>query len=173
MRTRLSGAQRPDHRTPKPSLPYDTLKDKKLRDLLSHEGLLSSGDRKTLVKRHQMWTRMFNANLDSGHPKSDRELRRELSDWEHRNSTSGISSLLNKRGLDVSVDENGVSDHGTKYKVEFDALVAQIRERKKPKRSGQATAANPHSPIDTQAATPVRSPSGVEDDAPPASQDLY
>jgi DNA repair protein Rad18 len=136
MQTRRSSARAMvDTRTPRASKAYDTLKDKLLRDLLKEDGLRLGGDRKTMIKRHKQWVRMYNANLDSRNPKSDRTIRGELEDWEALHSKVS-SNNMNKRNGDGAVigDENGMLDHATKYATEFQELVQEIQDRKRRKK---------------------------------------
>ena len=42
-----------DNAAPLPKVSYDTLKDKKIRELLAEEKLPTTGDRATCVERHK------------------------------------------------------------------------------------------------------------------------
>ncbi|KAG6821052.1 hypothetical protein H0H93_007211 [Arthromyces matolae] len=63
-----------DDEHPLAKAPYDTLKDKKLKEMLNEQGLPTNGDRNQLVQRH------------SRNRKSRDELRRELKRWEEDKS---------------------------------------------------------------------------------------
>ncbi|TRM59928.1 hypothetical protein BD626DRAFT_550071 [Schizophyllum amplum] len=67
-----------------PKVSYDTLKDKKIRELLADEKLPTTGDRSTCVTRHKKWVMLYNANLDrsSANRKTRSQLQRELKKWE-------------------------------------------------------------------------------------------
>lgn len=67
-----------------PKVSYDTLKDKKIRELLADEKLPTTGDRSACVTRHKKWVMLYNANLDrsSANRKTRSQLQRELKKWE-------------------------------------------------------------------------------------------
>lgn len=49
---------------------YNLLSDRDLRKKLKEHGLSTSGTRQQLIKRHQEFVHMYNAQCDSLHPKS-------------------------------------------------------------------------------------------------------
>jgi E3 ubiquitin-protein ligase RAD18 len=100
----------------KPSQAYSMLKDAQLRQLLSKDSISTHGDRKTLIKRHEYWTDVFNANVDSSEPKSLRELKKELIEWE--NSKSKVSIQISESHLET-------------YKEEYEGLIEQVRKKRK------------------------------------------
>lgn len=67
---------------PLPKINYSFLKDKELRAKLRELGISSDGNRKILQDRHTEWMHLWNANVDSRHPRSKSELLQELSRWE-------------------------------------------------------------------------------------------
>lgn len=69
---------------PLPRLAYDTLKLKRLRELLEEHNLSTAGDRPVLAARHAQWVNMYNANLDAapGARKNQKQLRWELQQWD-------------------------------------------------------------------------------------------
>ncbi|KAI4517900.1 hypothetical protein K525DRAFT_209835 [Schizophyllum commune Loenen D] len=73
-----------DNAAPLPKVSYDTLKDKKIRELLAEEKLPTTGDRATCVERHKKWVMIFNGNLDrsASNRKSRAQLVKELKNWE-------------------------------------------------------------------------------------------
>ncbi|KAI5822318.1 hypothetical protein K523DRAFT_257174 [Schizophyllum commune Tattone D] len=73
-----------DNDAPLPKVSYDTLKDKKIRELLAEEKLPTTGDRATCVERHKKWVMIFNGNLDrsASNRKSRAQLVKELKNWE-------------------------------------------------------------------------------------------
>ncbi|KAJ4488566.1 hypothetical protein J3R30DRAFT_3794053 [Lentinula aciculospora] len=103
-----------------PTKSYDTLKDKVVRELLREHGLPTTGDRKTMIARHQRWVIIFNANLDRtrGMRKSLTILRRELRDWE--------TQQKNKTKHDV---QDPIA-YQIDQKSEFDTLVEAARPKK-------------------------------------------
>jgi hypothetical protein len=104
----------------KPAQAYSMLKETQLRQLLQKDSIASHGDKKTLIKRHQYWTDLYNANVDAIVPKSMRELKKELIEWE--------KSLKNVGEV--------VEGHLEKYKDEYTELLEQVRQRKKIKLEG-------------------------------------
>ena len=56
-----------------PKLVYNLMRDAELRRRLNEAGLSTSGDRSTLVRRHQELTLRFNAESDSLDPKSGKD----------------------------------------------------------------------------------------------------
>ncbi|KAI5899301.1 uncharacterized protein SCHCODRAFT_02482875 [Schizophyllum commune H4-8] len=73
-----------DNAAPLPKVSYDTLKDKKIRELLADEKLPTTGDRATCVERHKKWVMIYNGNLDrsASNRKSRAQLQKELKNWE-------------------------------------------------------------------------------------------
>ncbi|KAH8102938.1 hypothetical protein BXZ70DRAFT_927316 [Cristinia sonorae] len=67
---------------PIPKASYDTLKLKRLKEMLQEYDLPLTGEREQLEARHQHWVILFNANLDSSQRKSLGQLRRDLAAWE-------------------------------------------------------------------------------------------
>ena len=53
-----------------PKLVYNLMRDAELRRRLNEVGLPASGDRSTLIRRHQELTLLYNAESDSLNPKS-------------------------------------------------------------------------------------------------------
>lgn len=82
---RANSKSKPDpSATPIPKVAYRTLKDKRLREMLSDHDLPTTGDKDTLIRRHERWVLLYNANLDRS--LMDRstleELRMDLKKWE-------------------------------------------------------------------------------------------
>lgn len=57
-------------RKPMPKVVYNLLSDRDLKRKLKEQGLSSRGSRQQLVKRHQEFVHMYNAQCDSLNPKS-------------------------------------------------------------------------------------------------------
>ncbi|CAL1703473.1 unnamed protein product [Somion occarium] len=78
-----------DDASPIPKVAYHTLKEKRLREMLADHDLPNNGDKDTLIKRHERWALLYNANLDR--TPTDRltleDLRRELKKWETERQT--------------------------------------------------------------------------------------
>ncbi|KAJ3890354.1 hypothetical protein GG344DRAFT_88913 [Lentinula edodes] len=102
-----------------PTKSYDTLRDKAIRDLLHEHDLLTTGDRKTIVARHQRWVIIYNANLDKTHKmrKSLTSLRRDLRDWETQQKNKTKHDLPDPTAYQIQ------------QKSEFDMLVEAARPK--------------------------------------------
>ncbi|CAK5279435.1 unnamed protein product, partial [Mycena citricolor] len=107
-----------------PKLSYDTLKEKQIRDKLGEHGLVTIGDRATLVARHQRWTMLWNSNHDKGVERRQKigELRRELKKWEEDHAR-----LLKKKGDTESIKPD---EHLKANRSEFSRLVEEARKSK-------------------------------------------
>lgn len=70
--------------TPIPKVAYHTLKEKRLREMLSDHDLPTTGDKDTLIRRHERWVLVYNANLDRNPRDREtlEELIRKLKKWE-------------------------------------------------------------------------------------------
>ncbi|KAJ3820879.1 hypothetical protein F5878DRAFT_618567 [Lentinula raphanica] len=119
---------------PLPSKSYDTLKDKQVRELLSEHDLPTTGDRKTIIARHQRWVTIYNANLDKTLKmrKSLSILRRDLRDWE--------TQQKNKTKHDIE----DPTAYQIKQKSEFDMLIEAARPKGTPKSNSVTSVSNGH-----------------------------
>ena len=74
--------------TPIPKASYHTLKEKRIREMLSEHDLPATGDKDTLTRRHERWVLLYNANLDRN--PQDRltydEMKKDLKKWEETRS---------------------------------------------------------------------------------------
>uniref|UniRef100_A0A8C5UE12 RING-type E3 ubiquitin transferase n=1 Tax=Malurus cyaneus samueli TaxID=2593467 RepID=A0A8C5UE12_9PASS len=77
---------------------YNLLSDRDLRKKLKEHGLSTSGTRQQLIKRHQEFVHMYNAQCDSLNPKSVAELVKEL----EKNEKIRLQLECNKAGENVS-----------------------------------------------------------------------
>ncbi|KAK7449612.1 E3 ubiquitin-protein ligase rad18 [Stygiomarasmius scandens] len=109
-----------DEDLPLPKKSYGTLKDRAIRELLSEHNLPTTGDRNTLISRHQQWVIMYNANRDKSSKlrKSIETLRQELKQWESRQK--------GKTKLEIS----DTTTYQKQQKSEFDRLVNAARPKK-------------------------------------------
>lgn len=83
-------------------------------------GLPTTGDKKILVRRHQEFINLYNANLDSSRPISDKELYRQFKkDFVEQARESYTATKL------VDVDR-----HLEKNKDQFEELIRGIKKRK-------------------------------------------
>uniref|UniRef100_A0A669PJL5 RING-type E3 ubiquitin transferase n=1 Tax=Phasianus colchicus TaxID=9054 RepID=A0A669PJL5_PHACC len=65
-------------RKPMPKVVYNLLSDRDLKKKLKEHGLSSRGSRQQLIKRHQEFVHMYNAQCDSLNPKSGNKHRSEF-----------------------------------------------------------------------------------------------
>ncbi|KAF8527725.1 hypothetical protein BDD12DRAFT_919553 [Trichophaea hybrida] len=67
---------------PLSKLTYSFLSERQLRQKLRELGIPDSGSKKILQQRHTEWMNLWNANVDSLHPQSKRQLLNALDTWE-------------------------------------------------------------------------------------------
>ncbi|KAF9972439.1 E3 ubiquitin-protein ligase rad18 [Actinomortierella ambigua] len=72
----------PERRPLLPKLAYGVLTEKQLRKKLQELGLATHGDKALMQKRHAEYLTRYNANCDALRPFSDRELKRQMVEWE-------------------------------------------------------------------------------------------
>jgi E3 ubiquitin-protein ligase RAD18 len=107
---------------------YNFLKDKDLKKKLQESGIPAFGSRQLLMRRYTQWVDIFNANLDSPHPRSNRELLRELDIWER---TQGGHAPNHGQPVPTGVmkkDFDG-TEWGGRHRNHFDDLVAKARAK--------------------------------------------
>ncbi|KIY66055.1 hypothetical protein CYLTODRAFT_491794 [Cylindrobasidium torrendii FP15055 ss-10] len=110
-----------DEPSPLPKVSYDTLKDRQIKELLSEQGLPTTGDRQLLIKRHQQWVIMYNSNLDKKVTvrTTQAKLKADLARW------------LEKHAMSAKPVVEDVQAHQRKYGKEFAALTASARPKAK------------------------------------------
>ncbi|NXJ68727.1 RAD18 ligase, partial [Rostratula benghalensis] len=127
-------------RKPMSKVVYNLLSDRDLRKKLKEHGLSTQGTRQQLVRRHQEFVHMYNAQCDSLHPKSVAEVVKELEKNEKirvqlEMGRTGDSSLtFTKDQTEEEIDEIH-ADYRNKHRSEFQFLVDQVNNRWK--KSGQ------------------------------------
>lgn len=97
---------------------YALLSDAKLKKLLVDSGLSSKGNKQRLQARYREYVHQYNANMESQHPKSKRELLQEMRAWDmaqDRQSTNNI------KDIDAQKWQN-------QYHQDFDELIAQAKQ---------------------------------------------
>lgn len=102
--------------------------DTKLRAKLNQIGIPSWGQRKLMIRRHTEWVNIWNANCDSKNPRSERELLRELDQWERTQGgrapqSNGLSSTIMKKDFDGAAWTN-------RNKDDFSRLIAEAKRKK-------------------------------------------
>lgn len=116
-----------------PQISYGLMKDQALRKKLAELGILNTGPRLLLTKRHTEWVNIVNSNCDSSRPRSKRELLSELDTWERsqgRNILNGLGGVETNSVMRKDFDGAAWAvSHGN----EFQQLIARARERPRAK----------------------------------------
>uniref|UniRef100_A0A8C6K2X9 RING-type E3 ubiquitin transferase n=1 Tax=Melopsittacus undulatus TaxID=13146 RepID=A0A8C6K2X9_MELUD len=121
-------------RKPMSKVVYNLLSDRDLKKKLKEHGLSTRGTRQQLIKRHQEFVHMYNAQCDSLNPKSVAEVVKELENNEkirlqlELNKPGESSLTFTKDKTEKEIDEIH-SDYRKKHRSEFKFLVDQINNR--------------------------------------------
>ncbi|XP_057888168.1 E3 ubiquitin-protein ligase RAD18 isoform X1 [Melospiza georgiana] len=113
---------------------YNLLSDRDLRKKLKEHGLSTSGTRQQLIKRHQEFVHMYNAQCDSLNPKSVAEVVKELEKNEkirvqlECNKPGENSLTFTKDQTEEEIDEIH-TEYRNKHRSEFKFLVDQVNKR--------------------------------------------
>ncbi|NXT68224.1 RAD18 ligase, partial [Chaetops frenatus] len=113
---------------------YNLLSDRDLRKKLKEHGLSTSGTRQQLIKRHQEFVHMYNAQCDSLNPKSVAEVVKELEKNEkirvqlECNKPGENSLTFTKDQTEEEIDEIH-AEYRKKHRNEFKFLVDQVNKR--------------------------------------------
>ncbi|XP_062441634.1 E3 ubiquitin-protein ligase RAD18 isoform X2 [Rhea pennata] len=144
---------------------YNLLSDRDLKKKLKEQGLSTHGTRQQLVKRHQEFVHMYNAQCDSLNPKSVAEIVKELEKNEkirvqlEFNKPGENSLTFTKDQTEKEIDEVH-ADYRKKHRSEFQFLVDQVNNRWK--KSGKRKT---ESAQNTGEATAEKLPTDTGDDA--------
>ncbi|NXU41519.1 RAD18 ligase, partial [Drymodes brunneopygia] len=113
---------------------YNLLSDRDLRRKLKEHGLSTSGSRQQLIKRHQEFVHMYNAQCDSLNPKSVAEVVKELEKNEkiraqlECNKPGENSLTFTKDQTEEEIDEIH-AEYRKRHRSEFKFLVDQVNKR--------------------------------------------
>lgn len=107
-------------------LNYSLLKERDLRKKMVDLGVSTTGSKELLVRRHKEWVNLCNSNWDSLHPRSRRELLKDLSMWE-RTQGGNVSQRVSASNEVMSKDFDGAG-WAKQNKTDFDALIANARK---------------------------------------------
>ncbi|KAI5956838.1 RAD18 [Candida jiufengensis] len=116
-------------------LDFASLTTVKLKDKLSNLHLPTSGTRQQLELRYNQFFVLYNSNLDSNHPVSERILRQNLHQWElshsgfkkQTNAQFGVKNSSNS-GRSITDKNFSVSEWMNEYKPEFKELIQIARD---------------------------------------------
>ncbi|XP_006889011.1 PREDICTED: E3 ubiquitin-protein ligase RAD18 [Elephantulus edwardii] len=120
-------------RKPLPKIVYNLLSDRDLKKRLKQHGLSVQGNRQQLIKRHQEFVHMYNAQCDSLHPKSEAEIVKEIENIEMTRMRLEASNLnetimvFTKDQTEKEIDEIH-RIYREKHQNEFHRLVDQARK---------------------------------------------
>ncbi|XP_072454691.1 E3 ubiquitin-protein ligase RAD18 isoform X2 [Notamacropus eugenii] len=119
-----------------PKVVYNLLSDRDLRKKLKEHGLSSHGNKQQLIRRHQEFVHMYNAQCDSLHPKSVAEIVKEIENME-KTRVHLESNKLNENVMVFTKNqtEKEIDDIHSKYRKEhqneFKLLVDEVKSRYK------------------------------------------
>ncbi|NXM50198.1 RAD18 ligase, partial [Gymnorhina tibicen] len=125
---------------------YNLLSDRDLRRKLKEHGLSTSGTRQQLIKRHQEFVHMYNAQCDSLNPKSVAEVVKELEKNEkirvqlECNKPGENSLTFTKDQTEKEIDEIH-AEYRNRHRNEFKFLVDQVNKRWKKRDERKAESA--------------------------------
>ncbi|KAI3404219.2 RAD18 [Candida oxycetoniae] len=120
-----------------PKLDFVSLSTAKLKEKLSQLHIPTTGSRHQLELRYNQYFVLYNSNIDSNHPVSERTLRQKLHKWELSHSSfgrrNGIQEFSNSTSGSIShrsiTDKDfSVSEWMAVYGPEFKELVRQARK---------------------------------------------
>ncbi|XP_048212160.1 E3 ubiquitin-protein ligase RAD18 [Perognathus longimembris pacificus] len=120
-------------RKPLPKTVYNLLSDRDLKKKLKQHGLSIQGNKQQLIKRHQEFVHMYNAQCDALHPKSAAEIAQELENMEKTRMRLEASKLnesmmvFTKDQTEREIDEIH-SKYRKKHQNEFQLLVDQAKK---------------------------------------------
>ncbi|KAM6126411.1 E3 ubiquitin-protein ligase RAD18 [Phoenicopterus ruber ruber] len=121
-------------RKPMSKVVYNLLSERDLKKKLKEHGLSTHGTRQQLIRRHQEFVHMYNAQCDSLNPKSVAEVVKELEKNEkirvqlECNKTGENSLTFTKDQTEEEIDEIH-TDYRNKHRSEFQFLVDQVNKR--------------------------------------------
>lgn len=128
----------------KPTISYHGLKRKKLIELCQREGLGINGTDQDIKQRHADFIMLYNAQCDSQHPMSEREVAQEIMKQEKCRKRESVEAMQNgssnhstymKRLVDNITSGSGKATTGSKKVDEemgnsFKSMIANIKAKK-------------------------------------------
>ncbi|XP_076972792.1 E3 ubiquitin-protein ligase RAD18 [Tamandua tetradactyla] len=116
-----------------PKTVYNLLSDRNLKKKLKQHGLSVQGNKQQLIKRHQEFVHMYNAQCDALQPKSAAEIVKEIENMEKTRMRLEASKLnesvmvFTKDQTEKEIDEIH-SEYRKKHHNEFQLLVDQAKK---------------------------------------------
>lgn len=133
-------------RKPLPKLVYSVMAEKELRQRLKEWNLSTKGDKSTLVKRHQDFVMLYNAQCDSPTPMTAAQIAREVEKAEKTRAKEASSiSEASTSGLHFEKDQSEEDMDKTRQKYlnehqhDFNKLISDIQKRQRGKGNKSAT----------------------------------
>ncbi|XP_036037458.1 E3 ubiquitin-protein ligase RAD18 isoform X2 [Onychomys torridus] len=120
-------------RKPLPKTVYNLLSDRDLKKKMKQHGLSIQGNKQQLIKRHQEFVHMYNAQCDALHPKSAAEIVQEVENMEKTRMRLEASKLnenvmvFTKDQTEKEIDEIH-SKYRKKHQNAFQLLVDQAKK---------------------------------------------
>ncbi|KAM4021413.1 LOW QUALITY PROTEIN: E3 ubiquitin-protein ligase RAD18 [Anomaloglossus baeobatrachus] len=119
-------------RKPMAKVVYNLLSDRDLRKRLKDIGLSTQGTKQQMIRRHQEFLHMYNAQCDSLHPKSAAEIVSEIEKNEKICSALGAKRqsvmTFSKDQSEEQIDQIH-QDYRKKHESEFQQLIEQVKGR--------------------------------------------
>lgn len=115
-----------------PKLVYTLISVPKLKKMLKECHLSAQGSREQLVRRHQDFTHIYNAQCDSLNPKSAEDIAKEIENNERlRNQLDGKRKpvIVTTKNQTAEEIEGLHSIYRKQHSSEFSRLIAQVRGR--------------------------------------------
>uniref|UniRef100_A0A673HV26 RING-type E3 ubiquitin transferase n=1 Tax=Sinocyclocheilus rhinocerous TaxID=307959 RepID=A0A673HV26_9TELE len=126
------GLRRGGRRKAMPKLLYTLISVPKLKKMLKECHLSAQGSREQLVRRHQQFTHIYNAQCDALNPKSAGEIAKELENNERlRNQLESKRKplIVTTKNQTAEEIEELHSKYRKQHSSEFSRLIAQVRGR--------------------------------------------
>lgn len=120
-------------RKPLPKTVYNLLSDRDLKKKLKQQGLSTHGNKQQLIKRHQEFVHMYNAQCDALHPKSVAEIVQEIENLEKTRMRLEASKLnesvmvFTKDQTEKEIDEIH-RNYRKRHQNEFQLLVDKAKK---------------------------------------------
>lgn len=140
-------------KTPEPlsALSYNLMNEAALRKKFTTLGIPNQGNKQSMIRRHQEWMNIWNANCDSSKPRAKRDLLRDLDVWE-RTQGSQARGNNDHDGI-MSKDFDGTTWARTNDD-DFKQLIARARAQKNSKQSVNVDSTLPERPAERPAELP-------------------
>lgn len=126
--TPANGAEaKPKAPEPLSAISYNLMNDSALRKKFQALGIPAHGAKQAMIRRHQEWMNIWNANCDSSKPRPKRDLLRDLDIWERTQGSQARGNTDADGIMSKTFDGNAWSrENGDDFKQ----LIARARAQK-------------------------------------------